>query len=62
MVGETATMSTPAQYRQWADNARAMASRLPDGADRDTLLTIARLHEEAAWRLEQPAELKDAAD
>jgi hypothetical protein len=39
-----------------------MALRLPDSADRDTLLSIARMHEARAQRLERAAQMKDAAD
>lgn len=40
--------SPVAQHRHWSKNARAMASGLPDSADRDLLLAIARRHEERA--------------
>lgn len=55
-------MATVEQYRQWAANARDMASRLSDGPDRDALLRIARTHEEKARRAEEAAQTKNAAD
>jgi hypothetical protein len=39
--------ATNEQRRQWAANAIAQAAGLPDSADRDTLLQIAKKHLQA---------------
>jgi hypothetical protein len=39
--------TTIKQRRQWAANALVWAAELPDSADRDTLLQIAREHLQA---------------
>jgi hypothetical protein len=56
VVADTAPVNNAEQYRQWAANARAWAAELPQGADRDTLLYIARSYEEKARRLEHAKE------
>ena len=45
--------ATNAQRLRWATNALAMAARLPDSADRDTLLQIANDHLRAIERKER---------
>jgi hypothetical protein len=49
-----AIKTTNEQRRQSAANAHALADSLPDSADRDTLLQIAKEHLRAIERQEQP--------
>lgn len=44
--------TTNEQRRQWAENALALAEGLPDSANRDTLLQIAKEHLRAIARKE----------
>ena|SRR5215469_5519072 len=47
----TASVNRVTQFRRWEQNARTIASELPDSADRDALLMIAQMHGENARRL-----------